>query len=161
MLRLRTLAWLAALVVSAGVSCEGNPVGRECFIGTEVENDSQAILSSPALECSSRICLHQPLLTTLPEGGRAADQCTAECESDDDCDRVPESPCVKGFTCGVAVVVGPFCCRKFCICKDYVVVPDSGELATPAACLLDDSGRPQSSCCNLAENANTELCRGS
>ena len=43
--------------------------------------------------------------------------------SDDDCDRVPESPCITGFTCGVAVTVGPFCCRKFCICKDYVVDP--------------------------------------
>ena len=58
-----------------------------------------------------------------PEGNNGL--CTAECESDDDCDRVPESPCKTGFTCGVAVTVGPFCCKKFCICKDYIVIPDS------------------------------------
>ena len=64
--------------------------------------------------------------STYPEGNNGL--CTAECESDSDCDRVPESPCMTGFTCGVAVTVGPFCCRKFCICKDYIVIPDRGTL---------------------------------
>ena len=82
--------------------------------------------------------------STYPTGNVGL--CTAECESDSDCDRVPESPCVTGFTCGVAVTVGPFCCRKFCICKDYIVIPDSGELATPEAC---DASDPNNACCNL------------
>jgi hypothetical protein len=58
---------------------------------------------------------------------------------------VPESPCKTGFTCAVPVVVGPFCCRKMCICKDYVVIPDGG-LDEPAACDPDNVGN---ACCNL------------
>ena len=92
----------------------------------------------------SRTCLRVPLGRELPQGSTYPEGnnglCTAECESDDDCDRVPESPCITGFTCGVAVTVGPFCCRKFCICKDYVVIPDSGQLATPMACDCDERG---------------------
>jgi hypothetical protein len=37
--------------------------------------------------------------------------------------RVPESPCKTGFTCGVAVTVGPFCCKKVLHLQDYIVVP--------------------------------------
>ena len=74
--------------------------------------------------------------------------CTAECSSDDDCDKVPESPCQTGFTCGVPVTVGPFCCKKLCICKDYLVVPP-GDLAD-GACNPDDMNN---SCCNLPNRA--------
>ena len=86
--------------------------------------------------------------------------CTAECSADSDCDRVPESPCKTGFTCGVAVTVGPFCCRKFCICKDYVVIPDSGSLSEPEAC---KSGTAANACCNLdgrVNNPTYPLCKG-
>jgi hypothetical protein len=92
-----------------------------------------------------------------PEGNNGL--CTAECDSESDCDRVPESPCKTGFTCGVAVTVGPFCCRKFCICKDYIVIPDSGQLATPMACNPNESAN---ACCNLpgrTGNAQYPLCR--
>jgi hypothetical protein len=82
--------------------------------------------------------------------------CTAECQSDSDCDRVPESPCVTGFTCGIAVTVGPFCCRKFCICKDYVAIPmTTGVLNTPMAC---DATNPVNTCCNLSMNAGKNGC---
>jgi len=68
-----------------------------------------------------------------------------------DCDRVPESPCKTGFTCGIPTVVGPFCCQKFCICKDYVVVPDAG-MAVPSAC---DPDVAANTCCNLEGRAGT------
>jgi hypothetical protein len=137
----------AALVVLVsiavfGMGCSDNPVGRLCDLGTATPQPGQVVIASPSLDCVSRTCLRMPLSPAL---------CTAECSSDDDCDRVPESPCTKGFTCGVAVTVGPFCCRKFCICKDYVVVPNSGELATPTAC---DAGDSQNKCCNLPGRQN-------
>ncbi len=50
--------------------------------------------------------------------------CTAECTSDDDCESVPGSPCTGGFACSVAATVGPFCCRKVCVCRDYGVFPE-------------------------------------
>jgi len=93
-----------------------------------------------------------------PEGNNGL--CTAECESSDDCDRVPESPCKTGFTCGVAVTVGPFCCKKFCICKDYVVLPASGTLDVPAGCIASDANNK---CCNLDGRVNSPeypLCKG-
>jgi hypothetical protein len=85
--------------------------------------------------------------------------CTGYCTQDSDCDRVPESPCVTGFTCGVAVTVGPFCCQKVCICKDYIVVPDTGSLADPKAC---DASNASNSCCNLSGrvgNPDYPLCK--
>ena len=86
--------------------------------------------------------------------------CTAECTADSDCDRVPESPCQTGFTCGVAVTVGAFCCRKLCICKDYIMVPDTGALAPQLHC---DAENPANTCCNLdgrVNNPQYPLCKG-
>src|SRR5687768_3566388 len=147
----RPVHLLIALVVTATLvgGCEENPVGRICFIGADAGNDNQAIIASPALECPSRTCLHQPLQGQLPMGSQYADLCTAECASDDECDKVPESPCVNGFTCAIPVVVGPFCCRKMCICKDYLLIPDGG-LPAPAAC---DPSKEENTCCNLEGRA--------
>src|SRR3972149_5193478 len=110
--RLAHLPWIVALfALLAG--CEGNPVGRACFIGADAAITTEHIVASPALECQSRTCLHM--------AGQAlgqADLCTGECGSDEDCDKVKESPCQSGFACVVPVVVGPFCCKKFCVCRD-------------------------------------------
>jgi hypothetical protein len=100
---------------------------------------------SPALECQSRTCLH---IGGQPTG---SDMCTAECSSDDDCEKVPEADCDRGFICAVAVEVGPFCCKKFCQCKGhagdiYVTIPDGG-LPDPAGC---ESNNPINECCNLS-----------
>ncbi len=139
-----TLTAIVGLTVAA---CSDNPVGRKCFIGADAGSESQAIIASPALECPSRTCLHYPLQPgiELPEGSEYADLCTGECSSDSDCDRVPESPCVKGFSCMIPVVVGPFCCRKQCVCRDYLPARDGG-VPVPAACI---PGVPGNNCVNL------------
>jgi hypothetical protein len=143
------LGLFAAMLFGAG--CVGEPVGRICDLGTQSPAATEVVVASPSLDCVSRTCLRVPLGRELPAGSTfpAGNNglCTAECESDDDCERVPESPCITGFTCGVAVTVGPFCCRKFCICKDYVVIPEGGQLTTPKAC---DSGNADNTCCNLS-----------
>ena len=111
--------------------------------------------SSPHLQSDWYAVLLQQFRSRYPTGNKGL--CTAECESDDDCDRVPESPCRTGFTCAVPVVVGPFCCRKLCICKDYIVIPDGG-VPLPEACDPDD---PANACCNLPDrsgNADYPLC---
>jgi hypothetical protein len=152
-----------AVIVMFLVACSGEPVGRLCDLGTATPQAAEVVVASPSLDCVTRTCLRVPLGRELPEGskfpGGTNGLCTAECESDGDCDRVPESPCITGFTCGIAVTVGPFCCRKFCICKDYVVIPDSGELAPPGAC---DPGNKDNSCCNLEgrqDNPTYPLCK--
>lgn len=146
------------LTIAMGLTvaaCSDNPVGRKCFIGADAGTSSQSIIASPALECPSRTCLHVPLQKELPEGSEYADLCTAECSGDSDCDRVPESPCQSGFTCAIPVVVGPFCCRKQCICKDYLLIPDGG-LPVPAACVPGVAGN---TCCNLPGNETLANCQ--
>jgi hypothetical protein len=147
---------VAALALGA-TGCPENPVGRKCFIGEPPMNDTQAIIASPALECPSRTCLHYPQDqgATPPADAEFADMCTAECESDDDCDKVAESPCVSGFTCAIPVVVGPFCCRKMCICKDFLRVPEGG-IPTPEACLASDASN---TCCNLEGRESRPECQ--
>jgi hypothetical protein len=140
----RLRSFVIMFVAVAGMSllaagCSDNPVGNVCFIGADAGDPNQAIIASPALECTSRTCLRSP--------GAPEALCTAECSSDSDCDRVAGSPCQTGFTCAVPVVVGPFCCRTMCICKDYIVVPDEG-LPTPAAC---DPDNRDNQCCNLPD----------
>ncbi len=154
------IVWVVALA-----ACTGNPVGRLCDLGTNMPDPSEVVVASPSLDCVTRECLKVPLTNPTPPKGTMYPSgtnglCTATCTSNDDCDRVPESPCISGFTCGVAVTVGPFCCKKLCICKDYIQIPETGHLATPMAC---DPTNAANSCCNLAGrvgNAMYPLCKG-
>jgi hypothetical protein len=148
---------LLGVLMITGLACTENPVGRRCFVGNVPDGGAgqQAIVSSPALECPSRTCLRQPLQGQLPPESQYADLCTDDCSSASDCDRVPESPCVTGFTCAIPVVVGPFCCRKLCVCKDYLVIPDGG-VSTPASCDPDNSAN---TCCNLPGRDSLPECQ--
>jgi hypothetical protein len=130
------LALVTLILVVTG--CSDNPVGRICFIGNDAGTQQQNIVASPALECQSRTCLHV--------AQKGPDLCTGECSSDGDCDKAPESPCNNGFACIVPVTVGPFCCKKMCVCRDYLIIPDGG-IAEPAAC---DSNNADNECCNLS-----------
>ncbi len=148
------LVCLTALAV-LGMACEENPVGRKCII-TSLDDGTgaQTVISSPALECQSRICLRVPQdRNELPEGSEYSSLCTAECSTDEDCDRVPESPCQTGFTCAVPVVAGPFCCRKLCVCKDYL--PEGG-IEEPASC---DASDQRNTCCNLPGREGDPACQ--
>src|SRR5262249_19713383 len=134
MIRLHFVVIMGLAFVAA---CTSNPVGRICDLGTALPEPSEVVVASPSLDCVSRTCLRVPQGKDLPPGSVYPSGpnglCTAECSSHDDCDRVPESPCKTGFTCGVAVTVGPFCCRKFCICKDYIVLPQPAHEACDAS----------------------------
>lgn len=157
------LAAIFGLGLLAQAACGGDPVGRICDLGSQPPTASEVVVASPSLDCVTRTCLRVPLGRELPPGSAYPDGnnglCTSECSSSDDCERVPESPCISGFTCGIAVTVGPFCCKKFCVCKDYVVLPDNGQLGVPKAC---DAANADNACCNLdgrTGNAAYPLCK--
>ena len=159
---MRPLTLSLTVGLMSTVACTDNPVGRICDLGPEIPQTSEVVVASPSLDCVSRTCLRVPLGRELPAGSifpaGNSGLCTAECSSDADCSRVPESPCVTGFSCGVAVTVGPFCCRKFWICKDYVPIPDTGQIDKPA-CNADNA---LNACCNLpgrTGNAMYPLCK--
>jgi hypothetical protein len=115
--------WMAA--------CGSEQVGRVCDLGA-IPAASEIVVASGSLDCVSRTCLRIPLAMQLPPGSEypagANGLCTAECATDDDCESVPESPCAGGFSCATAVSVGPFRCKKFCMCRDYGIPPE------PLAC---------------------------
>ena len=150
---------LVALALFAMVACD-NEVGRICDLGVENPGMTESVMGSPSLDCQSKLCQKIPVTAgkDLPDNFRALPSnrglCTASCESDDDCDKVPESPCVTGFTCGIPLVVGPFCCEKVCICKDYVILPEGGSLDTPDACNPDVAAN---ACCNLSNRPGNPM----
>ena len=131
------------LGIVALAACTQNPVGRPCFIGSDAGTTNQTVIASPALECQSRTCLHIPTADK-----NAADLCTASCSDSSDCDGVADTPCKTGFTCTIppASTDGPFCCKKLCVCRDYLDLPDGGSPVMPAAC---DPSDPNNECRNI------------
>jgi hypothetical protein len=133
---------LAGLVTSG---CEDKHIGRKCDLaisgaGGEMAGAVSATINSQAVECPSRICLQpaqeQPT-TTVP-------LCSAECGSDDDCSEGQTGApgtglCQGGFKCAIPTTVGAFCCKKMCVCKDFLVIPPGG-LKTPPVCMSGSGG---------------------
>jgi hypothetical protein len=162
-MRALVLCALVAGIVSVGFfACNPNSIGRPCVnpansapLGTQV--------SSPALECPSRLCLLQPpnassgVSGNIDGGARAT--CTATCDNNDDCDPETKAFCSSGFVCAVAVQAGAFCCRKMCICKDDLVegvnktTNAMGQISviTPASCdpKQNSTGRSVANCRNV------------
>ena len=142
---------LAGSVVAAWLAgCNPSSIGRAC-VNPNGDKPSGTQISSPALECASRLCLIQANTTLTPSanescpGGRCT--CTAECGSDGDCAAETKEFCTAGFACAVAAEAGPFCCRKLCICRDdlvdgfnVMVSGDTQKVITPFACDPKASG---------------------
>jgi hypothetical protein len=115
-------------------------VGSPCDLSFANAKPSQAVYNAQASECYSRICL-KPLDQV---GVDTSSFCSSPCQTDSDCNGVRRSPdnpsdkrCMSGFTCGVAFVVGPLCCKPICLCKDFMA---GSTAAIPQMCLQD--GQP-------------------
>jgi hypothetical protein len=121
-----------------GAGCTDKHIGRPCDLGPAsadagTTTGTTATIYAGALECPSRVCL-------LPGAEQATDTgplCTDGCSSNDDCDgegRSTGNPqgCKMGFVCMVPTEVGDFCCRRLCVCKDFV---GSGPFTTPQSCM--------------------------
>ena len=130
-----------------GVSQPPPPDPRWCDLGFTPGPDEIAI--APAASCVSGTCLHTPQERDLPMCGNFPDGsnglCTSACQADADCAGL-EGPCVTGYTCSVATTIGPYCCERMCMCKDFVDV----STATPAPC---DAANASNTCCNLPGRA--------
>ncbi len=113
-------------------------IGSLCDDGVDA-SAAQAVFNSEASECTSRICVKPFVQQGASDGGTVATAalCTASCESDSDCDGQlgdPSNPddrrCKTGFACGTPFVQGSLCCKKLCMCKDFLAGPQQ----TPIAC---------------------------
>jgi len=94
--------------------------GRACALA--MQNDP-TVVGSPSLDCPSRLCAHI--------AGFTPDQCSAFCERPEDCFGGPESSCSAGFQCTAIVMVGPFACRKMCVCNDRAPVTSCPQAVGP------------------------------
>jgi hypothetical protein len=130
---------IAALLASVLVmACSDMGVGRKCIVPDNTMIMG-TLISSPALECPTRLCLAQGDLSGMPK--RAT--CTAFCETDADCasavlGKDADLQCASSFKCAVATQAGSVKCRKMCVCKDDLecgVNEDAdGGAITPATC---------------------------
>jgi hypothetical protein len=93
-----------------GSGADAAESGRACATGLEA--DAPTAIASPALDCPSRVCLHVE--------GASPDLCTDDCEEASDCVGGAASGCDGDFVCAAPVEVGPFACRKFCVCDSAV-----------------------------------------
>lgn len=102
-------------------------VGQACAMEeSPTASPAQTLVNANAASCPARICLRPaaPTNTPPPDTGPF---CTAECQTDDDCvgaTRNPSDPadrrCRTGFVCAIPTVTGPLCCRKLCVCRDFL-----------------------------------------
>jgi hypothetical protein len=126
--------------------CEDKHIGRPCELGAAVDagsaSGSTTTITSPALECPSRICILPGAQKTVDGTGPL---CTAGCSSDGDCadgetDMTKGGPhCKTGFACMWPTTVGDFCCQKMCVCLDFVTEPKGG-FTEPEICTKSSFG---------------------
>jgi len=136
-----TAGCIVAVLVLA--SC-GSEIGQPCDVGTDA-GPSQAVANTLALECESHLCLKPKLSPDKPSlNPPTGALCSVECKERIDCiaaeSRDSTNPsdtrCKAGFVCAVPFEVGPLCCRRLCVCKDFL--GPNGPV-TPLACAGPDS----------------------
>src|SRR5437870_3837839 len=105
----------AAMAVGMAAGCNDLGVGKRCLSPTDA-GISGTQISSPSLECMSRLCLLQGKDPTGHGPDPPRTTCTAKCTTDDDCAGAvignPNSPnaaqsgqCFSKFVCAVATTV--------------------------------------------------------
>jgi hypothetical protein len=127
---------LLALAVSSG--CENKAIGRLCDVQAD-GGANQGLWNGMALECPSQICIKQPVSSQVAVMPTTGALCTAECTNDSDCQdgltraagNARDTRCTKSFVCGIAFELGPYACKKLCLCRDFL---PPGSLKPPASC---------------------------
>jgi len=144
-----TLLGTLSSLVFVLAACEDKAIGRRCDVQADA-GLNQAVFNGQALECPTRICVKPARDMGVAKAVDTAPYCTAECSKDSDCDgetrdrsNGADKRCTSGFVCGVGFEVGPLCCKKICLCKDFI--PATG-LPAAASC---DKSKGVSTCQNL------------
>jgi hypothetical protein len=136
--------WSGVALLAIGAGCKhGERVGQSCDLTVDA-GPSQGVVNLQATTCPTDLCL-KPVVAPgasvleTPTGAT----CTDECSSDADCDGQRRDPsnatdarCAGGFVCGVPFVVGPLCCKHYCLCKDFL---GPGGAPLPVACQGPDA----------------------
>jgi len=137
---------MALLVVSCGSNSNTGPalatpsslsVGQPCNLTADA-GPSQAVVNTASGVCPSSVCVKPVDQGFNPPSPPTGATCTAECNSDSDClgetrdsTNSTDTRCKNGFVCGIPFAVGPLCCKKYCMCRDFL---SSAGVSTPLAC---------------------------
>jgi len=111
-------------------------VGAACEVLTDAST-SQGVFNTDATECPSRICLKPVVAPSRVDTITTGPFCTADCNTDSDCAGIvrdsanpSDNSCASGYACAIPFVKGRLCCRKLCLCKDFL----DGDPVTPTGC---------------------------
>jgi hypothetical protein len=119
--------------------------GAVCDVGVSAGSGPGVVsIVSPAPGCMSNACLLAPAEKD-PRG--TGPLCTSSCTTNADCeggllgDRTDpgDHRCKTGFVCMIPTTVGPFCCQRMCVCRDFITEP-LGGFQTPAVCMPGSGG---------------------
>ncbi|HET6149714.1 MAG TPA: hypothetical protein VFH68_19405 [Polyangia bacterium] len=110
----RATTFLSLMLLAVGWlpgGCGQPPaIGNACVVGSP-GGGQEVTISTPALECESRICL---------QVGGGEPLCTGACGSDDDCLNLSPTAgqlCPAGFVCRAASPFGDHPCQRLCVCR--------------------------------------------
>jgi hypothetical protein len=152
--RVCSLGLLVVATVLGGASCENKHIGRPCLLSVDPDagpTGGATATIDVGLECPSRICMlpaQDP--NAFQSAPRTTALCTADCSSDDDCAdgelrsndmSGADTRCRTGFACKVSETVGDFCCRRLCVCKDFIGKTPAGGYPTPEVCMSTPSNK--------------------
>lgn len=160
----RSVAWrtlssfIGGLALLASSGCADNQIGRRCNNPSSPVTNGVTFVN-PAPDCPSRLCMITPKSTSgqALEAHKSAELsiCTAECNTDDDCNSGytgGANPTCSKFVCAVASVVPGeenFCCKKICMCNADLQ-PGFNTNGTGARLENDEFGVPIPTACRRA-----------
>jgi hypothetical protein len=138
------VAWFGTAFLMMSVGCgRSDTVGQLCDLTVDAV-PSQGVVNLKAGACKTGLCL-KPVLAA---GSSVIDPptgatCTDGCSSDSDCGGDLRNPtdaqdarCKGVFVCAVPFVVGPLCCKHYCLCKDFL---GGSGAQVPVACQGPDA----------------------
>jgi len=136
-------AYLGITIVSLASGCDGNDTGKPCDLTIDA-GPSQAVAYTLDPLCESHLCLKPSLSpSAAPLAPPTGAGCSVECRGDFDCmgwirdsTNPTDTRCQRGFVCAVPFEVGQLCCRKLCVCMDFL---DPNRSLVPIACTNPDS----------------------
>ena len=96
-------------LIACGGGGESPVVGGTCDL---MASPNEIVVAQPNAACGGTACVH--ITSSMP------DLCTTQCETADECVPVEGSLCNAGFECEPVLSIGPFACKKFCVCADRV-----------------------------------------
>jgi hypothetical protein len=121
-----------ATVTDGGAKWDGGVTGTLCGVLIDA-GPSVLVYNSATTECSNYMC--------IKAFGTTNGYCAGDCTQDSDCVGLTADPndpldlhCRSGFSCVIPMSKGFQCCRKLCLCTDFVTAT---QLQTPGACVGD------------------------